>query len=234
MKLLSIAALTIAAFAGLCLVKSDKYRKYIWAAYFAAVLLLSVYLSVTTLPRMLSFYTPTDQTFYQKQFLADGDYPDAFLDVFLTDKVVYTKNDPALFDDNEPEGKEYVYSYYHMYNAQNFIKASHPKRLIASDDLNDVFLTDAQKEDFDELGITNDMFRNTVMYGRHLDEPGTYFSYLWYYKEIMPLMHAYVHADDLADAEEVLVLWDDGHEKEPCDLYIMSMDYYREAVMDHE
>ena len=230
MKFLSIIALALAAFITMRLFK--KQRALIFGIFTACVIVLNLLHSVRILDLIMPFYRPVRQTFYQEEFLEKGEYPDAILPLIIAGRDVYVKDDRISWDDlggREPENVYWLYIYYHAQNALNWLGYS-GAGVISDGSLNDAFVGSGLKSDFEELGIINDMFRNTCMLNDFWEELGNYFYYYWYYAGLCDEMHVYLNTDGLKEADRLVLLWQSDNGDESEDLYLMSYDYYESRI----
>lgn len=230
----------LAVFAGILMRIKNEYRNRILICFGGVMILMSGLYNVRLLGKLLPFYAPVNQTFYQTQFLENGEYPDSLLAILLKGKTVYTKDEIYQIKDTEPHGKSYLYAYYHSRNIYWFLDFAGAS-LVRDVDMND-FMLDGEllDKDFNELGITNDMFRYCFMHNDLPDEPGNYFTYYWYFYEYLDTIRAYMNitpdsnGETVFDADELVILWNtvDGTEEE--DIYIMTKDYYDKEVAGNE
>lgn len=230
----------IAVIAGILIRLKNEYRNRILFCFGAVTILMSGLYNIRTLNRLLSFYRPVNQVFYQPEFLETGDYPDSLLINLFKGKTVYAKNDKYYVPDAEQHGKNFMYAYYHVQSIQFFLESADAE-LIRDDDMNNISLPAEQRDrDFEVLGNTNDMFRYCFMYNDFTEEAGNYFSYYWYYYEYLKTIRAYMNTgkdangETIFDADELVVMWNtiDGVEEE--DIYIMTKEYYDSEVAGNE
>ena len=228
----------IAVIAGILIRIKTKYRMHILAAFAVLMILMNGLYNVKLLGKLLPFYRPTNQTFYQTQFLENGEYPDSLLMLMLEGKKVYIKDDAVSAKDTH--GRHWIYGYYHLYNVEWFLKSADAQP-VRDAGMNGIILDETRIEsDFDELGITNDMFRNSFMYNDIEKEWGNYFYYYWYYYERLGPIRAYMNVNKdsegktVFDSDELVLLWNaiDGVEEE--DIYIMTKDYYDREVAGND
>lgn len=238
MRYLVIIGLAVTA--GILIRCKTKYRNRILICFGAVMVLMSGLYNIRLLGKLLQFYRPVNQTFYQTAFLDNGEYPDSLLMLLFKDKTVYVKRDHVYLYQAEEQHKNFMYAFYHAKNAYRFLEYAGAE-VVRDRDMNEITLADSViKSDFDELGITNDMFRYCFMYNDITEEQGNYFSYFWYYYEYLDTIRAYMNTDQdvngqtVFDADELVVLWNtaDGVEEE--DIYIMTKGYYDSEVADNE
>lgn len=212
-----------------------KHRTLILCGFLAVLVCLNGFFSFGQLYDILPMARTVNQFFYQEKNLAQGSYPDAILPYLLQDKTVYTPNDfyHLTYDMNDPNApwEHELGKIYHGRNAANLMRFSGAK-VECRDELNGILPTEVQRSDFESIGVTNDMYRNSFAINEIPEEYGNYFHYYYYYtysfreddrKEPMQL---YIQSEDLAEAEELVLLWT----KSPEQLYLMSYDYYQREV----
>ena len=226
----------IAVIAGILIRIKTKYRMHILAAFAVLMILMNGLYNVKLLGKLLPFYRPTNQTFYQTQFLENGEYPDSLLMLLLKDRDVYIKDDPAKNTHN----RYWLYKYYHFYNAKWFLENTGAS-VICDGSMNEAMVDKTTIEnDFEEFGIINDMYRNCFKYNDIEKEWGNYFYYYWYYFEYQDTIRAYLNTKEdpngetVFDANELVILWDDVEEEEYEDIYIMTKAYYEAEVAESE
>ena len=238
MKVLLAAGLTALCFLALHMSKTGKIKRRIMAAYAGVMILLFILYNYRTIDLILPMYQPKDQTFYQREFMENGLYPDAVLPYIFKGKTVYVKNDRyddvnrtglglvngEKFDENN---KYYLYHHHHFVNEVNFLNASNIKR-----DTNNAVNTDEIALHFEDLGYANDMYRNMFMLTDGVEEWWNAFYYYWYYNyyfgEIDPDgMHFYICSDGVDTEDELVLLWNDEESK---DLFLMSKSTYDKEV----
>ena len=171
------------------------------------------------------------QTFYNTDYLESGDFPDAFLRLFLEGKKAYVKNDRFTVEESEAAGFDFTYAYYHVENVENYLRSVNCE-VIEDESMNETKVGEDRFADFERLGYLNDMLRNTVMYTKHDNGCGNYFFFLWYYRDMTKTAYVYMNTEGLDETDEIVVLWQaqgvDAGETE--DVYIMSRDYYEENI----
>lgn len=233
-----IVIIGIAVIAGILIRIKSKYRTRVIAGFAVIMMLMSVLYNIRLLGKLLPFYRPLNQTFYQTDFLKNGEYPDSLLMLLFKGKTVYLKDDAVPSSDTH--GRHWIYGYYHLHNVEWFLECMDAKPVL-DDGMNDIILDDAKiGNDFEELGITNDMFRNSFMYNDMEGEWGNYFYYYWYYYERLDTIRAYMNVNvdsqgkTVFDTDELVLLWNavDGVEEE--DIYIMTRDYFDKEVAGNE
>ncbi len=217
---------------------SEKSRRSIilWA-YFASLILLNACFTFRFSEKIMPSYRPVSQTFYQKEFLRDGLYPDSLIPLLLSGKTVYMKNDPMDIDTAQGMGKEWLYSYYHAKNSAAYVPFIDGNAVL-DQTMNETMLSKEQiEEEFERLGMANDMYRYTFICTPQWDETGSYFYYYWYYSEVLPEFFAYINTEkdsageDIGTSEELVLLWDSPMgEAELEDIYLMTRRYYEEKV----
>lgn len=225
-----------AVMAGILIRLKSEYKNRILICFGAVMLIMSGLYNVKLLGKLLPSFKPVNQTFYQTDFLKKGEYPDSLLMLLFKGKTVYVKDDWYSISDAEQRGKNFMYAYHHSADIFCFLDYA-GATAIHDENMKEVPVDKARAEsDFEELGITNDMFRYCFLYNDIPDEPGNYFSYYWYFYEYLKTIRAYMNIDEdsngetVFDSDELVILWNtvDGVEEE--DIYIMTKDYYDKEV----
>lgn len=173
--------------------------------------------------------TATTQTFYNTENLEIGEFPDAFLRVFLKGKTVYVKDDIWTLEDTQERGCEWLYSYYHVKNMVNFLKSVEAD-VSYDTEMNSVVISD-EDENFDRLGYLNDLLRYSFVYSDYREECGSYLYYMWYYMDLTDTSYLYVHPESL-DEEELVLIWQGRSEDniETEDMYLCGRKYYEDNI----
>lgn len=230
----------IAVIAGILIRLKNEYRNRILFCFGAVTILMSGLYNVRTLNRLLQFYRPVNQAFYQPEFLEKGDYPDSLLINLFRDKTVYVKNDKYSVPDAEQHNKHFMYAYYHARSIQFFVQSA-GAHYESDNDMNEINLpTELVDRDFEFLGNTNDMFRYCFMYNDFTEEAGNYFNYYWYYYEYLDTVRAYLNTakdangETVFDADKLVVMWNTVEGTEIEDIYIMTKEYYDSEVAGNE
>ncbi|MCR5735381.1 MAG: hypothetical protein K6G22_12320 [Lachnospiraceae bacterium] len=232
----TIFAVFITVVTVMALILKKEYRMRILMAYAGVLILFSYVYDCLLIGNIVPFYRPVSQTFYQKEFLSEGQYPDSLLPLILKGRTVYVKNDPYTIDEAKAEGKDYLYAYYHGTNLKNYA-AFAGAEVVEDETMNETMVNDSLlKEDFERFGSANDMFRYSFMMNDFWEELGNYFTYQWYYYDHLGEISVFVNpsedgkGEDIADADELVILWDSSHEKEEENIYIMTKAYYEDSV----
>lgn len=237
MKVLFVGTVTVIA--GILLFTKREYKKQIIAGFLSVIVLFCAYYDYAVLKLMpdVSFHRPFSQTFYQKEFIDTGEFPDSLLPLLLSKKTVYTKNDPMDFEDAEAMGKNWMYGFYHQTNIVNYLNLIEAYQ-INDEGMNGTMLTGARiEEDFYKLGPANDMLRYSFICTDFREELGNSFNYFWYYSDHLSEIDVYlnikpdINGQDIASADDLVLLWDspEGAVEEE-NLYIMTKAYYEENV----
>ncbi|MCR5832210.1 MAG: hypothetical protein K6G67_08755 [Lachnospiraceae bacterium] len=243
MKIVLALCLTVAAFAALHIPVKGPYKNkkngIILVLYAMGMVLFFVVYNIRTVHLILPFYRPTLQSMYQMGFLAEGEYPDAFLTEFFKGKTVYTPNDAFDVSDDfdlssdendyDEHGNYWIYDYYHAVNMWDFLdfaKAS----VVKDDSLTGVRLSDEQKAYFEDLGAANDMMRYTFALTPYNGEWGNGFYYYWFYNYFIGDSRVYMCTEEISDAKELVVLWQQTEEHDTDSFYIASKQYFDEVI----
>lgn len=234
MKFVLAIALMVFTIVALAIPKLKKYRSAVIIIFSLASIALSAMQTIKTADLMLPFYHPMQQSFYQKEFMKEGLYPDAFLQLLVRNKTVYTKDDlddylanhskregdTSWFDD----GKYWMYEFYHQKNATAFLEAAGAK-VIASDDYNNTVLTEDNLKSFEDCGYVNDLYRNLFLLSDLNDEWSNSFFYYWYYATAIGEKRIYMNPEGLEKETDLVILWDEDET-----LYVMTKTYYDREV----
>lgn len=243
MKIVLALCLTVAAFAALHIPVKGPYKNkkngIILVLYAMGMVLFFVAYNIRTVHLILPFYRPILQSMYQMEFLAEGEYPDAFLTEFFKGKTVYTPNDAFDVSDDfdlssdendyDEHGNYWIYDYYHAVNMWDFLdfaKAS----VVKDDSLTGVRLSDEQKAYFEDLGAANDMMRYTFALTPYNGEWGNGFYYYWFYNYFIGDSRVYMCTEEISDAKELVVLWQQTEEHDTDSFYIASKQYFDEVI----
>lgn len=213
----------------LILIKKE-YRTKIICGYLLCVIGLNIVYNFRVLPLIAPFYHPYNQSFYQMEFLENGEFPDAFVPMVVNGKSIITPNDPLTIDESTAEGRDWLYAYYHITNITNYMKLNKAD-VINDESLNGIYVKEENQKDFYDLGYANDMFRYTFLCNDFWEELGNYFTYYWYYYENLSEMHFYINPEGMDAAEELVLLWDNSNGKENEDYYLMTKDYFEREVV---
>jgi len=219
----------LALLALIMIIIKKEYRIKIISGYLICIVLLNIAYNYKVLPLVAPFYRSANQTFYQEEFLENGEFPDAFLPLILKGKTIITPNDPQTIDEATAVGRDWLYAYYHIKNITNYMELN-DAQVINDESLNGIYVSDEKKGDFYDLGYANDMFRYTFICNDFWEELGNYFTYYWYYFENLDEMHFYINPEGIKDAKELIILWDNSNGKENEDYYLMTKDYYDREV----
>ena len=226
----------LAIIAGILIRIKREYKNRILLCFGVLIALMSGLYDIRLLGKLLPIYRPLNQTFYQTEFLENGEYPDSLLMLLFRDKTVYVKKDEYYVSDAEGHGKNFLYAYHHSKDICWFLDYA-GATVVCDEDVEKVPMDKVRIEsDFKELGITSDMFRYCFLYNDIPDEPGNYFSYYWYYYEYLKAIKAYMNISPdgngktVFDSDELMIIWNtvDGVEEE--DIFIMTKDYYDNNV----
>ncbi len=232
MKIVIAGALTLAVLIAFSIPILKKKKGIILALYALGMIVFFAFYNFRTMEHIIKFYNPTDQTVYQKEFLADGEYTDAFLDEYLNGKTVYTKDDAFPAENTDvlatEQGNYWLYGYYYAVNAWNYLDFNHA-RTIKDATLNDVVITDDQRSYFKDLGSANDMMRYTFPITTITEEWGNGFYYYWFYNARIGDSRVYVCPEGLEDTDTVVFLWQ--REEPDTDSYFIASKEFIDGVI---
>lgn len=179
---------------------------------------------------ILSKRQPVNQTFYDTKYIDTCEFPDAFLRLFLKGKTVYVKSDRLNIEEAEGQGFEWQYAYYHVENMVSYLN-SIDAIPVEDSSYNDVVISKEKAKDFERLGYLNDLLRNSMMRSKYDDDSGSFFFYLWYYRDLAKTSYLYLHEESLNE-DELVLIWQPQNEDEPYteDMYLMGKSYYEENI----
>ena len=207
------AIIGMAAAAAIAIRIKKEYTGRILACFGTVMIIMGALYNYRLMDKVLPSIRPVNQTFYQTDYLENGEYPDSLLMMLFKGKTVYVKDDFYTVFDTEQEGKTFLYAYYHARNMYWFLERAGAD-YIKDASMNDMRVEDAVREgDFARLGYTNDMFRYCFLYNDLIDEPGNYFNYYWYFYEYLDAVSAYVcektdsKGETVFTSDELVVLW---------------------------
>lgn len=234
MKFVLAIALMVFTIIALAIPKLKKYRSTVLVIFGLASIALSAMQTIKTADLMLPFYHPMQQSFYQKEFMKEGLYPDALLQLLVKNKTVFTKDDlddylanHSKLEDNTDwfdDGKYWMYEFYHQINPTAFLKAA-GANVIPDDAYNNSVLTEDNLKSFEDCGYINDLYRNIFLIGDSNDEWSNGFFYYWYYSAFIGEKHIYMNPEGLEKETDLVILWDEDET-----LYVMTKDYYDREV----
>lgn len=234
MKFLLVGMLTAVVIAAMMIPGLKKYRGYILAAFGVGAVLLSAFQTYRTAALMLPFYHAREQAFYQREFAGEGLYPDAFLQLILKDKTVYTKDDLDDYLDEHPkteddtswfdDGQYWMYEFYHQTNITSFLDVTGAV-VMADDNYNSAVITEEHLKDFENAGYSNDMYRYLFPLSNIDQEYSNSFYYYWYYSTFVGTKNIYINPEGIHESGEIVVLWDKDET-----LYVMTKEYYDREV----
>lgn len=234
MKIVIAGALTLAAVVLLHIPGLRKKKGVILALYAVGMILFFVIYNSRTLDRIIRFYHPINQTFYQTQLLGSKEYPDAFLEEYLKGKTVYTPDDAYDADENDPEKFDsydnyWLYYFFHAKNMWNYLRLCGAE-VVKDGSLNGVTVSDEQKAYYEDLGPANDLLRYTFPLNEYNGEWGNAFYFYWFYSSFIGDSRIYVCPQGLEDETELVLVWqDEGGNDAEC-YYIASKKYYDEVI----
>lgn len=236
----AIVTIVLTVIAIICLILKKEYRGIIIGCYVGLMIVFGIFYNYRTIDNIIKFYKPYEQTFYQNEYIENGEYPDALLSVFFGDKTVYTKDDKYFLVLIEKEQKNWLYAYYHRNNPINFMRAMGAE-VFDEKEFNYTFISDQNiADDFDNLGVANDMFRYCFMYAEQDEYVWNYFNFYWYYYEYLDDIYVFMETTPDSKGETpftsdtLMVLWDTPKDHERENMYIMTKTYYDDNVISSD
>lgn len=226
MKFLLIVILAIIAMV-LAKIKKE-YRMHITAGFIVCVIILNVAYNVYAMNSVMPLFRPINQLTYQLRNLDAGEYPDALLPLIVKGKKIHVIDDPDKETDHW-----WPYNRYHYRNAVNYIRFWDGE--VISDLPKDTVISDDVMSEFTDVGYANDMFRNTFFWADRGNllysyQEINYFGFYWWYNSQIPAIHIYMIPEGLAEADEVVWIWQDIEGEPAENTYVMSKDYYEKNI----
>lgn len=182
-----------------------------------------------------------NQHIYQEQNAQELSLPDAYIRELIRDKSVVIPCHSKDYDVyskvvGEDQADKFSQAYYRMNNYaryfENYSKLCRIDETIVQPDRVRRFAGEAiNTDDFENLGLTNDMLRYSFLLNTDKQRESAYFWYSWFYYSFATqandsenyISYAYVMKDECEEAEELVAIWDYKN-----DLYIMPYDVYEE------
>ncbi|MBQ6574477.1 MAG: hypothetical protein IJL90_00060 [Lachnospiraceae bacterium] len=233
MKIILALALTLGALVAWHIPIFKKRRGVVLTMYALGMIAFFAVYNIRTMDHIIRFCHPTNQIVYQPEFLATGEYPDAFLDEFLKGKTVYTPNDAfdtARADELSDElGDYWLYYWYHAVNMWNYLLFDHAT-VIKDDSLNGYILSEEKKSYYEDLGPANDLMRYTFVLTDIEDEVGNGFYFYWFYNSFIGDTRVYVCPEGMEDAGELVVLWQHIDDHDTDSYYIAAKPFFDEVI----
>lgn len=240
MKIVLAAALSILTLAALHIPKLKNKRGFILGAYATAMILFFAVYNYRTMDHIVRFSHPVNQSMYQPEFFAGGEYVDAFLDSFFDGRTVYTPDDAYDVSDDtdvnddsanyDEDGNYWLYDYYHAVNMWRYLEFNHVT-VIKDSSLNGLILTEEQKSYFEDLGAANDMMRYTFPLTPYNGEWGNGFYYFWFYNYFIEDSRIYMCTSGLDNADELVVIWQHEDRHDTDSYYIASKTFFDTEIL---
>ena len=226
MKHLAILILAVIAVILIRICKNHKI--YVIVGFLLCVTCFSLFITVREIGGVVTLNRSTNQLFYQPEFLDEGIYPDAFMPLLVKGKTIYTKDDIEYFDfEADPDDSHWETRLININYGRNskYLLETFGAKIIEDSSLNDIMVTDDLLDDFQTMGLSNDMFRSSSAVNDITAKFGNYFHYYVYYSASGSPSCVYYHVDDM-DAEFV-ALWQrvEGYGE---NLFIMDKEYFEE------
>ncbi len=235
MKIIIAVVLTLGVLVALHIPKLKRRKGLVLAIYAVAIILVFCVYNFRTMRNIIRSYHPTNQSLYQPEFTKGGEFSDAFLEEFLRDKTVFTPNDTYVTDYNAgPDfdsltGHYWLYYYYHAVNMWSFLELAGAD-VIKDSSLNNTEFSDEQKAHYKDLGSANDMLRYIFPFSPYSEEWGNAFYHYWFYSTFIGDSRVYICTEDITDAEELVVIWQQEPEYDTESYYIAEKNYYDEVI----
>lgn len=204
MKIILSATITFITFALLLTKKGKENRWKVLAGYALCVIALFVFYNIKTADLILPFYRPTNQLFYQPEFLEEGEYTDSLLPYVVGGKTIHL---PSYILDELP-GKESAEAWQtgEMFclNIFEVMKNCGAKTVIDED--NNFSMNIGEASDFEDIGYLNDAFRYSFLYNNSTEKYGNSFYYYWFYGDNFAPFKMYLYKDGLMENDELYLL----------------------------
>lgn len=225
MKIVFACIITLAVFLAFHIPFIKRKKDSVLAVYAIIMIMLFGTYNIRTIARIVPFYHPVDQTVYQLSFLSDGSYTDAFLDVFLKKKTVYTPNDAYDISKDDPSTLS-LYDYYHANNMWSYLESNNTE-IIKDDSLNGITLSSDQKKIFTCLGTANDLMRYTFPYSKYADKHGNGYFHYWYYSVYSRDSRLFICTEKIKDADDLVMIWETEDDDVTENYYLASREVFR-------
>ncbi len=210
----------------------------------AGLILLNLVMVPKHLSEELELFQHKKQTMYAKEFLADGQYPDLFLRVYLKNRTVVVSQEVKTYDmygtygkdemDGNPFDRNYlIENDYTLWFRQFAGSVEVDDSLVRDGAVSENFLP--HQGEFLHLGRANDMLRYAFPLNKDHVQQATAFWYSWYYhafaekrekergQDLYP--DIYVMLDNDSPEKKLIAVWGEDQ-----DLYLMTEDYYKSTV----
>lgn len=228
-----LIVLIIAVFFWILALLLKKHKEIITISGIVALAIINGVYCYTHTDSILSKRYPVNQTFFDPVYCEKGEFPDAFLRLFLKGKKIYVKNDRYILPELEERGDCWLSAYYHVENMENYIDSVYAE-FEEDESMNSIVLNDEQARTFEQLGYLNDLLRNTVMYTKVDWELGNFDYFLWYYTNFAKTGYIYGNIESLNE-DELVLIWQPKGDDTPIeaateDMYLMGKNYFEENI----
>lgn len=204
----------------------SKYRMLITGIFAAIIIVINIAYNYVNIPKLMKFRTYTNQLLYQEEYLESMEYPDAILPLIASGKTIYVKKDFIAAFGDESANVSWLYPFYHHITPMIYFMR-YGSNVKESKELNNSVINENQRGDFVQIGYANDMFRNACMFYPENTDPAKYFYHYVFYGEESGPMNFYVNFNDIIDADELVLLWENETENVNTEyLYLMTKEYY--------
>jgi len=222
MKIALSVGLTLVVIIALLIKPLRKYKWKIMAGYAICVILLFVFYNYRTIGLILPFYRPTNQMFYQSDYVATKEYPDAFLPYLLKDKEVVVPT-TLSWDESKKETYDHWQSGGMLYmNIINILSENGAK--VSKEDYFYIFDQEKFQDELTDIGYLNDTFRYSFFYNDLESEYGNGFYYYWAYSASTTPFELYVSKKDVESCDRMYLMFNIEGNK----LYLVSEAIYDE------
>lgn len=201
------------------------------AGYAVAVAALFAFYNYRTLDLILPFYNPTNQMFYQEEFMESGEYVDAIIPYLTKGKTIYFPKymDCARWEEVEDTNERWSDMLTLSLDLKNILIENGANVVFTQDeyaiDINDEEMTRALRSSFDDMGYLNDTFRYSHLYNDIESEYGNGFYYYWAYSKSFRIIKLYVCPCQFEESDELYVILDSDF-----NVYLVSKQFLIEEV----
>lgn len=208
MKIILSVVITLCVIAALLIKPLYAHKWKIIGAYAILVICLFAVYNFRTADLILRFDRPTNQMFYQPEFVNSDEplYPDSLLPYLLKGKTVYLPQ-YVMWDTINLDSDE-VWENGQMFcmNLINIIESCGGN--VDSYDSREFVDSKKLGDKVTDLGCLNDTFRYSFFYNDFTNEYGNAFYYYWFYGANQTPFKLYVCGDDINSSDELVVLFD--------------------------
>lgn len=209
MKILLSICLTIAVLALLLIKRLKPHRGKIICLYGICVLGLFIVYNYKTKDLILPFYRPSNQMFYQPEFLSTGEYTDALLPYIVKGKTVHMYDYHMDLDGDPNSIDAWNSGQMGVMDIKNIMEENDAKVELMHEE--PLYLYDEQAmNSFENAGYLNDTFRYSYFYNNLDSEYGNGFYYYWFYSVSKKPFCLLLNTEGLKESEDLYFLTDES------------------------